>query len=159
LDAEWLLLQESAQYWLDIRSGGAIGAGLFVGSAGAFQNGGPASVLLGFMIIGESVAMAIVATYLSANNFSGTWEYAISWLTVLPFEISAACGIIHYWQGSEGINNAAWIVPLLVLLVVIQFFGVKGYGEVWSAKSYKIEAQADVSRLNSSSVSSRLPPV
>jgi amino acid transporter len=150
------------------------------------------------MIIGESVAMAIVATYLSANIFSGTstylmmqalaelsvlypvngaftmyicrfvdpsfgfacsWEYAISWLTVLPFEISAACGIIHYWQGSEGINNAAWIVPLLVLLVVIQFFGVKGYGEVWSAKSYKIEAQADVSRLNSSSVSSRLPPV
>lgn len=35
------------------RSGGAIGAGLFVGSGGAFQTGGPASVLLGFMIIGE----------------------------------------------------------------------------------------------------------
>ena len=34
------------------RSGGAIGAGLFVGSGGAFQTGGPASVLLGFMIIG-----------------------------------------------------------------------------------------------------------
>jgi len=63
-------------------------------------------------------------------GFACAWEYAISWLTVLPFEISAACNIIHYWQGSEGINNAAWIVPLLVLLVVIQFFGVKGYGEV-----------------------------
>jgi amino acid transporter len=37
---------------------------------------------------------------------------------------------IHYWEGSQGINNAAWIVPLLFLLVVIQFFGVKGYGEV-----------------------------
>jgi amino acid permease len=34
-------------------SGGAIGAGLFIGSGGAFQNGGPGSVLLGFMIIGE----------------------------------------------------------------------------------------------------------
>jgi amino acid transporter len=33
-------------------SGGAIGAGLFVSSGGAFQTGGPASVLLGFMIIG-----------------------------------------------------------------------------------------------------------
>jgi len=63
-------------------------------------------------------------------GFAMAWEYAISWLTVLPFEISAACNIIHYWQGSEGINNAAWIVPLLLLLVVIQFFGVKGYGEV-----------------------------
>ena len=37
---------------------------------------------------------------------------------------------IHYWQGTEDINNAAWIVPLLLLLVIIQFFGVKGYGEV-----------------------------
>jgi len=33
-------------------SGGAIGAGLFVSSGGAFQTGGPASVLLGFMVVG-----------------------------------------------------------------------------------------------------------
>jgi amino acid transporter len=63
-------------------------------------------------------------------GFACGWQYAISWLTVLPFEISAACNIIHYWPGSEGINNAAWIVPLLVALIVIQFFGVRGYGEV-----------------------------
>jgi amino acid transporter len=63
-------------------------------------------------------------------GFACGWQYAISWLTVLPFEISAACNIIHYWPGSEGISNAAWIVPLLIALVVIQFFGVKGYGEV-----------------------------
>lgn len=35
------------------RSGGAIGAGLFVSSGSAFQTGGPGSVLLGFMIVGE----------------------------------------------------------------------------------------------------------
>ncbi|KIW62140.1 hypothetical protein, variant [Exophiala xenobiotica] len=63
-------------------------------------------------------------------GFACGWEYAISWLTVLPFEISAACNIIHYWPGSEGINNSAWIVPLLVALTAIQFFGVRGYGEV-----------------------------
>jgi amino acid transporter len=63
-------------------------------------------------------------------GFACGWQYAILWLTVLPFEISAACNIIHFWPGSEGITNAAWIVPLLVALVVIQFFGVKGYGEV-----------------------------
>jgi amino acid transporter len=63
-------------------------------------------------------------------GFACGWEYAISWLTVLPFEISAACNIIHYWPGSDGVNNSAWIVPLLVALVAIQFFGVRGYGEV-----------------------------
>jgi amino acid permease len=34
-------------------SGGAIGAGLFIGSGGAFQTGGPASVFVGFFIVGE----------------------------------------------------------------------------------------------------------
>jgi amino acid transporter len=63
-------------------------------------------------------------------GFACGWQYAISWLTVLPFEISAACNIIHFWPGSNGINDSAWIVPLLVALVAIQIFGVKGYGEV-----------------------------
>jgi amino acid transporter len=35
-------------------SGGAIGAGLFINSGSAFQQGGPASVLLGFLIVGTS---------------------------------------------------------------------------------------------------------
>jgi yeast amino acid transporter len=65
-------------------------------------------------------------------GFACGWEYAMSWLTVLPFEVTAACNIIHYWPGSAGINNSAWIVPLLFALVVIQFFGVRGYGEVSS---------------------------
>jgi amino acid transporter len=131
-------------------SGGAIGAGLFVSSGGAFQTGGPGSVLLGFMIIGGMIylvmqALAELAVMYPINGaftmyicrfvdpswgFACGWQYAISWLTVLPFEISAACNIIHYWPGSAGINNAAWIVPLLVALIAIQFFGVKGYGEV-----------------------------
>jgi amino acid transporter len=44
----------------------------------------------------------------------------ISWLTVLPFEVSAACNIIHYWPESVGINNSACIIPLLCALVLIQ---------------------------------------
>jgi amino acid permease len=40
-------------------SGGAIGAGLFVSSGNAFQTGGPASVLLGFMIVGTLYAIRI----------------------------------------------------------------------------------------------------
>ncbi|ETN41100.1 uncharacterized protein HMPREF1541_03035 [Cyphellophora europaea CBS 101466] len=131
-----------------IAIGGAIGAGLFIGSGGAFQTGGPASVLLGFMIIGDYLmmqALAEMSVMYPVNGaftmyicrfvdpswgFACAWEYAISWLTVLPFEISAACNIIHYWPGSEGINNSAWIVPLLVALICIQYFGVRGYGEV-----------------------------
>jgi amino acid permease len=36
-----------------VNSGGAIGAGLFIGSGGAFASGGPGSVLIGFMVVGK----------------------------------------------------------------------------------------------------------
>ena len=131
-------------------SGGAIGAGLFIGSGSGFSNGGPASVLIGFIIVGVMIylmmqALAELAVMYPINGaftmyicrfvdpswgFACGWEYAISWLTVLPFEISAACNIIQYWPGSHGITNAAWITPILVALIAIQFFGVRGYGEV-----------------------------
>lgn len=107
-------------------------------------------MLIGFALIGGSIylmmqALAEMAVLYPVNGaftvyitrfvdpswgFACSWQYAISWLTVLPFEISAACNIIHFWEGSQGINNSAWIVPLLLALVAIQFFGVRGYGEV-----------------------------
>jgi len=107
-------------------------------------------VVIGFIIIGAMIylmmqALAELAVMYPINGaftmyicrfidpswgFACGWQYGIAWLTVLPFEISAACNIIHYWTDVENVNDAAWIVPLLFALVVIQFFGVRGYGEV-----------------------------
>jgi amino acid transporter len=55
------------------------------------------------------------------------WDYAIQWLTMLPFEITAAGLTIDYWHKY---NIGIWIAVFLVLLTAIQFFGVRGYGEV-----------------------------
>ncbi|USP72733.1 hypothetical protein yc1106_00007 [Curvularia clavata] len=141
-----------------IAIGGAIGSGLFIGSGGSFTTGGPAAVIIGFIVIGIMMylmmqALAELAVMYPINGaftmyicrfidpswgFACGWQYAISWLTVLPFEISAACNIIHYWPGSHGINNAAWITPLLVALVAIQFFGVRGYGEILACLGFMI---------------------
>jgi len=85
--------------------------------------------------INGAFCMYIVRFVDPSFGFACAWEYAISWLTVLPYEISAAVNIIHYWPGSESVNAAAFIVPLLVALVVIQFFGVRGYAEVEYALS------------------------
>jgi yeast amino acid transporter len=79
--------------------------GLFVSSASAFQTGGPAAVLLGFMIIGVMIylmmqALAELAVMYPINGaftmyivrfidpswgFACGWQYGIAWLTVLPF--------------------------------------------------------------------------
>ena len=56
------------------------------------------------------------------------WDYALSWLTVLPFELSAAGLTIDFWRSD--INIGVWIAVFLVVLAGIQVFGVRGYGEV-----------------------------
>lgn len=55
------------------------------------------------------------------------WDYAIGWLIVLPFELIAAGVTISFWR--DDINNGVWITVFLLLLVIVQIFGVRGYGE------------------------------
>ncbi|TGJ81076.1 hypothetical protein E0Z10_g7678 [Xylaria hypoxylon] len=131
-----------------IAIGGAIGAGLFISSGGALQSGGPASLIIGYLIIGVMLLFTMQAlgemavmypvngafyTYIvrfidPSLGFAVGWEYAIGWLTVLPFELIAASGTIKFWR--EDINSAVWVTVFLVVLIFIQVFGVRGYGEV-----------------------------
>lgn len=55
------------------------------------------------------------------------WEYALSWLVILPFEITAAGITIDFWR--TDINIGVWIAVFLTVLVFVQFFAVRGYGE------------------------------
>jgi len=55
-------------------------------------------------------------------------SYALQWLVVLPLEIVAATLTIEYWNHGA-INNNAWVAIFLVVIIVINLFGVKGYGE------------------------------
>lgn len=52
----------------------------------------------------------------------------MQWLVVLPLEIVAATLTIEYWNEGS-VNNDAWVALFLVMIVVINLFGVKGYGE------------------------------
>jgi amino acid transporter len=56
-------------------------------------------------------------------------SYAIQWLVVLPLEIVAASITLTYWPGAEKTNEAAWVTIFLVVIIAINFFGVRGYGE------------------------------
>src|SRR5688572_20986871 len=51
----------------------------------------------------------------------------MQWLIVLPLEIVAAAITIDYWESP--INKAVWVTLFWLLIVVINLFGVKGYGE------------------------------
>ncbi|KAI1059007.1 hypothetical protein LB507_004093 [Fusarium sp. FIESC RH6] len=131
-----------------IAIGGAIGAGLFVGSGSALHKGGPAALVIGYLIIGvmllcTNLALAEMAVLYPVNGafytyivrfvdpswgFACGWEYALSWLTVLPFELIAASRTIEFWR--TDIHMAVWVSVFLVALTIVQIFGVRGYGEV-----------------------------
>ncbi|KAK4194728.1 amino acid permease/ SLC12A domain-containing protein [Triangularia verruculosa] len=136
-----------------IAMGGAIGAGLFIGSGKALSAGGPGSILICYAIIGVMMlftcqALAELAVVYPSNGaffehclrfldptwgFAIGWGYALTWMIILPFELVAASITIRYWNDS--ISMGVWVTVFLVTLSLIQIFGVRGYGEVESVLS------------------------
>jgi amino acid transporter len=135
-----------------IAIGGSIGAGLFVGSGAALNSGGPASLVIDFIIIGIMLLLTVnalgelAAIYPVAGSFFNYsvrfidpawgfamgWNYAMNWLVVLPFELTAAGVTISFWTDKmeHPINVGVWITIFLILVTIINICGVRGYGEV-----------------------------
>ncbi|CAF1075213.1 unnamed protein product [Rotaria sordida] len=131
-----------------IAIGGSIGNGLFVVSGSALANGGPAALIFNFIItgfmlfnvamtLGElSVAFPVSGSFASHSSrfldrswgFAMGWNYAMNWLIALPIELTSAGLIINYW--TKSVNIAVWITILLVTLLIINLFGVRGYGDI-----------------------------
>lgn len=130
-----------------IAIGGSIGTGLFVASGKALYLGGPASVMLAYTFIGAMLYCTVQAlgelavVFPVAGSFSAYstrflspswgyamgWNYALQWLIVLPLEIIAAAVTIQYWD--HRIDKSVFVTIFLVLILGINLFGVKGYGE------------------------------
>lgn len=130
-----------------IAIGGSIGTGLFVGSGYALSSGGPAGVLIGYFLVGYAMLCVVNALGELSVQFpvSGSFNaffsrfvdpswgftlgilYACSWLISFPSELIACAMTIQFWNAE--INSAVWIAVFYVVIVSINFFGVKGYGE------------------------------
>lgn len=137
-----------------IAIGGSIGAGFFVGSGGAFVKGGPASVLIDFIIIGvmmfnvvyslgELAVMYPVSggfyTYSvrfidPSWGFAMGWNYVLQWLIVLPLELTVCGLVLNYWPGTKG-YQAVWIFVFWFAIIMINLFGTLGFAEeeFWSS--------------------------
>ncbi|KAF3924566.1 hypothetical protein ABW21_db0209585 [Orbilia brochopaga] len=129
-----------------IAIGGSIGTGLFVGSGSALESGGPASLVIGFILIGIMLFFTVHALgemavlypvrgsfYVYSCRFiDPAWgytmgvNYALNWLIALPLELTAA----GFWEGAKHVAISAWISVFLVAVGIVNLFGVRGYGEV-----------------------------
>ena len=126
--------------------GGAVGTGLFLGSAQAIQSAGP-SIILGYAIVGliaflimrqmgEMIVEEPVAgsfSYFSQKywgsfaGFLSGWNYWVVYILVAMTELTAIAKYIHYWWP----HIPAWISTLFFFIVVtcLNLGNVKFYGE------------------------------
>ncbi|MET0475965.1 MAG: amino acid permease [Mycobacterium sp.] len=124
---------------------GVIGAGLFVGSANAIKEAGPA-VLISYFLAGTLVVlvMRMLGEMATANPDTGSfsvyshralggwagfttgWLYWWFWVLVIPVEATAAASIL-----SDLVGGPQWIWALAVtlLLTVTNLISVGNYGE------------------------------
>lgn len=132
--------------------GGAIGAGLFVGSGAAVGVAGPA-VLISYILAGVMVVLImlmlaeLVAAYPSSGAFStfahrafgrtsGStvgWLYWVQLVVVVAAEATAAGAIVA--AATPSIAQWVWVLIFIVALTTVNLFGVANYGrfEYWFA--------------------------
>lgn len=130
-----------------IAIGGSIGTGLFLGSGKVLENGGPASVLIAYILIGTmiystvhalgelAITFPVSGAFVTYNTrfidpswgFAMAWNYGLSFLVVLPLELVAAAIAIQYWDTKT--NPAVYVLVFYIFIIAINFFGVRGYGE------------------------------
>jgi amino acid transporter len=126
---------------------GIIGPGLLIGAGGALANGGPASLLIGFGVIGI-IAFCIMqslgelttlfpgggsfislAERIVDKSFSVAvgWNYFIIWATVLANEYNVMSSILTYW--APAVPLWGFFLILWSVFMAFQMLGVEAFGE------------------------------
>lgn len=126
--------------------GGAIGAGIFQGSAETLAVAGPGVViaylisgLLLFVVMGALAEMATVYPQLDLRglirkalgarvSFVVGWLYWMNWIVIMALEMVVAGTLLHYWFPGLPV----WLLSLLVAvsLISLNLFGVRFFGEI-----------------------------
>ncbi|PAV22798.1 amino acid permease [Pyrrhoderma noxium] len=132
-----------------ISIGGVIGTGLFLGTATGLANGGPLGLLLAYLVVGSlcysvMVSLGEMISYLPvagghiklaerfvdpAFSFALGWNYWYNWTIGLPAELTAAAVLMQYWKDPDDVSPGVWITMCLVVVIIINVFGVGIFGE------------------------------
>lgn len=136
-----------SRHLIMIAIGGSIGTGLFIGSGKALASGGPLAVIIGWFIAGTqmvgtihglgeiTVRFPVVGAFADYStrfldpsvSFVVSSIYVLQWFFVLPLEIIASAMTIQFWNSS--IDPVIWVAIFYTVIVTINLFGVRGFGE------------------------------
>ncbi|MBQ0078737.1 MAG: amino acid permease [Eubacterium sp.] len=136
-----------ARHLTMIAIGGSIGTGLFLAMGGTIRDAGPGGAMLAYAIMGIVVyfmmtSLGEMATKLPipgaftsyaerfvdpAWGFTNGWAYWFGSSMTVCAELIAGAIIIKYWF--PGTNTSLWAMLFLAILLAINLFSVKGFGE------------------------------
>lgn len=117
-------------------------------SGKAIANGGPGGALVGYGIVGILVfcvmmSLGEMAAFIPVSGSFGHFAarfadpslgfcvsviYWCNWAVGVAVELTGVALIMEFWV--QSVNSVVWSVICLVILVAINVFAVKGYGEV-----------------------------
>ncbi|TEA11363.1 Dicarboxylic amino acid permease [Colletotrichum sidae] len=126
---------------------GMIGTGLSLSSGSVIATAGPAGALLAYIVMGLATAGVSYTTGEITSFMPATggfirhatkfvepalgaatgWNFWYTMSISVPAEISAAATLVQFWNDS--VNPAVWITIFLIFIIVINFCGVRLYGE------------------------------
>jgi amino acid permease len=110
----------------------------------------PASILISYTAVGLLVYVVMcglgeMAAWLPhASGFSGYasrfcdpalgfalgWTYWCKYIITTPNQLTASALIIQYWDPNKKINPGVWIAIFLVIIICVNYFGIKFFGEL-----------------------------
>ncbi|EPS36321.1 hypothetical protein H072_10185 [Dactylellina haptotyla CBS 200.50] len=132
-----------------IAIGGAIGTGLIIGTGSALAKAGPGSLLIAYTFVGFLVflvmaALGEMAAWLPAAGgfsvyatrfvdpalgFSLGYTYWFKYIITTPNQLTAAALVIQFWLAPDKVNPGVFIAVFLVVILAINYFGIKFFGE------------------------------
>ncbi|KAM0812497.1 putative Dicarboxylic amino acid permease [Seiridium cardinale] len=132
-----------------IAIGGAIGTGLIIGTGKALAQAGPGSVFISYSLVGFIVflvmaALGEMAAWLPMSagftgyatrfcdpslGFALGYCYWIKYIIVTPNQLTAFALVMQYWVPRTTVNPGVWIAIIMVLIIAINYFGIKFFGE------------------------------
>ncbi|KAI9843287.1 MAG: hypothetical protein M1837_006502 [Sclerophora amabilis] len=132
-----------------IAIGGAIGTGLIIGTGAALAKAGPAAIFISYSMVGFLVylvmcALGEMAAWLPlASGFTGYatrfvdpalgfslgYTYWFKYIIITPNQLTAAALVLQYWIDRERVNPGVFIAVFLIVIVCINYFGIKFFGE------------------------------
>ncbi|RFU34254.1 hypothetical protein B7463_g2065, partial [Scytalidium lignicola] len=143
-----LMRRLTSRHLLMISMGASIGQGLWLGSGSTINRGGPAGLLLGYLIsgsigwavnqsIGEMAVLYPVASAFpqwtrkfidTAPAFSLGWAYWFAGSITIANELQGLVTVMGFW--TDKVPIAAWLTIFLILIILVCVSAVGLFGEI-----------------------------